>query len=189
MKLLNLKSRLRRKLLTLYFTNPEKKYYVNQLARLLKDSAGNVRNELMNMVKDGLFERETLGNLVFYKLHTSHPLYSELQSIIKKSIGVVGGLKEALQNITNIKVAFIFGSFAKEEESALSDIDLFIIGNPDRENLRKTISSQEKAFSREINYHLYSDQDWQKKKKNKEGFIINLMENQKIFLIGDNICL
>jgi len=95
-KLLNLKSRLRRKLLTLYFTNPDNKYYAHQLARMLNDSAGNVRNELMNMVKDGLFEREKVGNLVFYKLNISHPLYSELHSIVKKSIGAVGGLKKAI---------------------------------------------------------------------------------------------
>jgi len=189
MKLLNLKSKLRRKLLTLYFTNPNKKYYVNQLARMITDSAGNVRNELMNMVQDGLFERESLGNLVFYKLNTNHPLYQELYSIIRKSVGIEGGLKSALQGVHGIKTAFIFGSFAREGENSFSDIDLFIIGNPDTENLLQAIRSQEKMMMREINYHVYSENEWSQKREAKAGFIINIIENPKISLIGDAICI
>jgi len=189
MKLLNLRSKLRRKLLKLFFAQPEERYYVNQLARLLKDSAGNIRNELVNMAGDGLFEREALGNLVFYRLNVNHPLYPDLYNIVKKSIGVIGSLKEALHKIEQIKTAFIFGSFAREEESASSDIDLFIIGAPDKNKLRQTITEQEKELLREINYHLYSEPEWQKKKANNEGFILNLLENPKLFLIGDSECL
>jgi predicted nucleotidyltransferase len=185
MKLLNLKSRLRRKLLALYFTNPDEKYYVNQLARILDDSAGNIRNELMNLCKDGLFEREHLGNLVFYKLNKNFPLYAELESIVRKSIGAEGGLKESLQDVQGIICAFIFGSFARNEQHAGSDIDLFIIGSPDTDTLTDAIHKQEDILNRQINYHLYSQEEWDKKSEEEGTFILNLKTQPKIFLIGD----
>jgi predicted nucleotidyltransferase len=189
MKLLNLRSKVRRKLLALYFSNPDKKYYVNQLGRIIGEPAGNVRNEMVNLVSGGLFEREHVGNLVMYSLNTRHAMYNELYGLIKKSIGVEGSLREALSTLTGIETAFIFGSFAQNSEHDSSDVDLFIVGEPDREALRKAIYEQEKALGRQINHHLYSPADWNASKRRSAGFILNIMENARIFLIGDEQCL
>lgn len=183
--LLNLNSKLRRRLLALFFTNPEKRYYVRQLESLLGFSAGNIRNELLRLKEGNLFETEQEGNLVFYKLNTNHPLYSEIKSILAKTIGAEGGLKEALAPLADIKAAFIFGSFAANKEMGGSDIDLMIIGQPDSKEVRKVMQEQEKILQREINHHLYSPAEWKKKKKEKNSFILNILEKPIIILAGD----
>jgi predicted nucleotidyltransferase len=173
----------------LYFSNPAKKYYANQLGRIIGDSAGNVRNEMANLADGGLFEREQVGNLIMYKLNTKHPMYKELYALIKKSVGVEGSLQKAFRSVPGIAAAFVFGSFAQNREHESSDIDLFIIGEPDRDALRKAIYEQEKALGRQINHHLYSQEDWNSNKHKGAGFILNIMENAKLFLIGNEQCL
>jgi predicted nucleotidyltransferase len=187
--ILNLKSQLRRKLLKLFFTNPEKKYYARQLERLIGHSASNVSAELRRLKEGKLFTTDEVGGIIFYQLNQNHPLYPELKSIIAKTIGAEGGLREALAPLAGIRCAFIFGSFARGEEHEMSDIDLFIIGNPDSDELGDVIRQQEDVLNREINYHVYSTRDWEDKRAAKEGFVLNLMEKPKIFLIGGEECL
>ena len=69
------KSKLREELLALYFTNPNKKYYLRELERLLNFSVGNIRRELIKLERTGLFLSENKGNLVYYYLNQSYPLF------------------------------------------------------------------------------------------------------------------
>lgn len=189
MDILNLRSQLRRKLLSLFFTNPEQKFYVRQLERLIGHPASHISVELRRLREGDLFLLEEIGRIKFYQLNLNHPLYPELKSIIAKTIGAEGGLRNSLKPISGINCAFIFGSFAGGDEHGASDVDLFIIGEPDFDALVDAIRNEESILNREINYHIYSKQDWENKKLAKEGFILNLMENPKIFLIGDEECL
>ena len=94
-------------------------------------------------------------------------------------------MKAVLSKIKNIKTAFIFGSFAKKNEDSLSDIDLMIIGNPDEDLLIPEIIKIENGIGREINYHIFSAEEWAEKIKQKDNFIENILSGEKIFLIGE----
>ena len=181
-----IKSKLRRDLLRLYFTNPDKEYYLRELERMINFSVGNIRRELMKLESKGLFTFRRQGNLVYYSLNKSHPLFKALKSLIFKTIGVEGELRSALRRIKGIELAFIYGSFAKGDERTASDIDLFIMGNMNEEKLIRAISKAEIALRREINYSLYSREDFEKKKKEKDYFIKELIREPKVFLIGDD---
>jgi len=178
------KSKIRQDLLALFFTNPSQKYYLRELQRMLGYSAGSIRRELLKFQKDDLFDTQRAGNLLYYSLNTKHPLYKELKSIVSKTVGVEGSLKKMLQPIDKIKIAFIYGSFAMKKEGAASDIDLMIIGNPDTSYLNKKIAIAEKILKREINPTIYSLKEYKIKKKSKSGFIMELLKNPKIMLIG-----
>ncbi len=178
------KSKLRTSLLQLYFSHPEKEYYLRELERILKQPVAYVRRELLNLEKVGLFKSEFKGRQKYFKLNKDYPLYQEVKKIVSKTIGLEAQLKELLQDVKNIEVAFIFGSFAKNKEDSLSDIDLMILGQPSEDKLISKISKLESKLDREINYHIYSKKDWQKKKKKKDNFIRNILSGQKIFLIG-----
>ena len=186
MELLSLltKSKTRKGLLVLFFSNPEKKYYLHEIARLTGHPAQNIRRDLLPLVKDELFKKECVGNLTFYHLNQEYPLYSELKNIITKTVGVEMFFKDALKNISGIQIAFIFGSFASRKEKGSSDIDLFILGEPAKDDLIKAISGLENEINREVNYVIYSKKIFQKKKKDHNSFIESLMKNPKIFLIG-----
>jgi len=178
------KSKIRQDLLALFFTNPNKRYYLRELERILGYSAGSIRRELLKYQTDDLFKTEKVGNLLFYSLNTIHPLYKELKSIVFKTVGVEGSLKKELSSIDKIKISLIYGSFASDQYKATSDIDLMIIGNPDTSELNERIARLEKRLKREINTTVYSWQEYQDKKKSKSGFIMDLLERPKIMLIG-----
>jgi predicted nucleotidyltransferase len=150
------KSRIRRELLALFYTNPGQKYYLRELSRLLDCSVGSLRRELLKFQEDGLFLTERRGNLVFYSLNTSHPLYGEMKSIVAKTVGVVGSLKQALKSVPCVQVAFIYGSFASNRENPTSDIDVFIIGDASLMELSKVLRGVQKRLMREINPTLCS---------------------------------
>jgi predicted nucleotidyltransferase len=178
------KSKIRQDLLSLFFTNPSQKYYLRELQRILGYSAGSIRRELLRFQKDNLFDTQKVGNLLYYSLNTKHPLFEELKSIVSKTVGVEGSLKKALSPVKKIKIAFIYGSFATKRERATSDIDLMIIGDPDTSYLNEKISELEKRLKREINPTVYSLEEYKTKKRARSGFILELLKNPKIMLIG-----
>ena len=179
------KSKLREELLVLYFTNPNKKYYLRELERILKFSVGNIRRELIKLESTGLFLSENKGNLVYYYLNKSYPLFEELKSIIFKTSGAPKMLQNILEKFNGISQAFIYGSFAKREEREGSDIDLLIIGNVDEDKLIEEIGKLERKLQREVNYAIYEKEDFNKKKKEGNSFILDILREKKILLIGD----
>ena len=178
------KSKIRRDLLALFFTNPSQKYYLRELQRMLGYSAGNIRRELLKFQSDDLFSTQKTANLLYYSLNTEHPLFEELKSIIAKTVGVEGSLRKSLSAIKRIKISFIYGSFASKSQKAASDIDIMIIGNPEISDLNEEIARLEKKFKREINITLYSLEEYIAKKQSKSGFIQDLLKNPKIILTG-----
>jgi predicted nucleotidyltransferase len=178
------KSRIRRDLLALFFTNPSKKYYLREIQRILGYSAGSIRRELLKFQRDNLFNTQREGNLLYYALNMEHPLFKELKAIVAKTVGIEGSLRNALSSVERIKIAFIYGSFAAKREKGASDIDLMIIGDPDTSQLNEKIATLEKRLRREINPTIYALAEYKAKKKAKSGFIMDLLKSPKIMLIG-----
>jgi len=178
------KSMVRRDLLTIFFTNPSKKYYLRELERLLCYSAGNIRRELLKFKGDGILLTEQTGNLVFYTLNIRHPLFRELKSLISKTIGLEGALRNVLCGLRGIKTAFIYGSFASGKEKATSDIDVMVIGDFNNSRLHELIMKLERKLNREINVTVYSREEYLRRKSEHRGFITELINNPKIMLAG-----
>ena len=178
------KSKARRALFKLYFTNPDKAYYLRELERKTKIPVSMLRKELISLEKEGLFTFSREGNLLYYKLNKEYPLYTELKNITFKTVGVQGTLSEELSTIKSIQAAFIYGSYAKNQANVSSDIDLFIIGGIDENTLIKKISRLEKELQREINYALYSKKDFLRKKSKQNPFLEDVLKNKKILIIG-----
>lgn len=178
------KSRIRRDLLALFFTNPSEMYYLRQLERMLGYSAASIRRELLKFLEDGLLNTDRVGNTVQYSLNSRHPLHDELKSIVSKTVGVEGSLRGALSSIDGIKVAFVYGSFARHREKPTIDIDLMVIGRPDISALNKAIQGLETKLGREINHTVYSPDEYRSRKRGKSGFIEDLLKSPKIILVG-----
>jgi len=180
------KSKTRSAIFRLYFTNPDAEYYLRELERMLSIPVSMIRKELTNLEGAGIFASRKRGNLTFFSLNKSYPLFNELKSIVLKTVGAAGLLKEILSKIKGIEVAFIYGSFARSQEHAGSDIDVLVIGNPDDDILLEEIDSAEKLLKREINYTVFPRREFVQKKKGQNAFIKDLLANPKIFLIGEN---
>jgi len=179
------KSKTREKILQFFFSDLNKKYYLRELERILSLPVGNIRRELLSLEKSGLFKREEMGKQVYYSVNKESPIFEEFKRIVSKTIGIEGLIKDALEKVKGIEIAFIYGSFAKEKEDQFSDIDLMIIGNPNEDILITKISSVEEKLKREINYSIFSLDDFKKGLKKKEVFLEEIISNPKLFIIGN----
>ena len=180
-----LSSKVRQKVFRLYFSQTNRRYYLRELERLLDEPVGNIRRELLRWSKAGLFLREKVGNLTYYSLNKSFPLYEELKAIVSKTMGIEYILKEGLKGIESIVVAIIYGSVASGEDTGNSDIDVLLIGNPDMDELVNNVQEMEKELGREINYVLYTPEEFKRKKEARNTFIIDVLRNPKVFIIGE----
>lgn len=175
----------RAELLRLFLTNPDQSFYIQEIGRILGKKPGIFQRTLNNLEKEGILISEYKANARYFRTNKDYPLYKELKSIVFKTVGVSGGLKEALQKVGGINFSFIYGSYAKAKENYLSDIDLVVIGNPNEDLLIRELDKLEDALNREINYKLYSLKDFKKEIKDKEPFLLEILKDKKIMLIGE----
>jgi predicted nucleotidyltransferase len=184
------KSRLRNKILLHFFTNIDDEMYLREMALRLKEDPGNLSKELSKLEKEGVFISQFRGKQKYFFLNKDYPLFSELKSIIFKTIGIRGSLQNIINKTSGIVSAFIYGSFATGKENASSDIDLCLIVKDSVFNENDFISKidgLEKTISREINYIYYSEEEWEKQINENDSFIINIKMGPKIVLKGDEL--
>ena len=174
----------RAELLKLFFTNPEGAFYMQEIGRILGKKPGVFQRTLNNLVSEGIVKSEYRANARYFKVDKHYPLYKELKSIVFKTVGVEASLKAELKHISGIQFAFIYGSYAKGKENYLSDIDLVVIGGPDEDELIKRIDRLEEKLQREINYKFYGLKEFVREVKEKEPFVLEILKEKKIILIG-----
>lgn len=179
------KSRLRQKLLCYFFTNPGANLYLREIASVLKEDPGNLSKELTKLEKEKIFISIARGNQKYFTLNKRYSLYRELKSIIFKTIGVEGSLRQIMESTDGILLSFIYGSFAQNKENSASDIDLLIAGSPDEDKLMQRIEDLEKRLQREINYNIYPEEEYKERIKKKDSFILNILKEPKIILKGN----
>jgi len=178
-------SKTRIQLLKLFLLNPEESFYQRQIEHKLYLSIRAIQREIRNLCSIGLLSERISGNRNYYSLNKNHPLRSELKNIILKASGIADILSRRLASNQNIELAFIYGSFAKDKENLLSDIDLFIIGNISGRALSSLLSKEKQNLNREINFALYSKEEFLKRLKQNNHFITSVIKNKKIFIVGN----
>ncbi|NMB80147.1 MAG: hypothetical protein GYA23_13745, partial [Methanomicrobiales archaeon] len=139
--------------------------------------------ELANLESSGLIAGTRKGNLQYYTVNTTHYLYPDLQKIVLKTRGIAGIIRTTLA-AEEIDCAFIYGSYAKGTAQEKSDIDVFIVGGVAEENLIPLIYACEKDTGREINYNLMTREEFTRRKKTRDPFVKNVMNEEKIYLTG-----
>ncbi len=178
-------SRTRVKILTLFMMNPHQDFFLREITRRTDENINSVRRELKNLEDLGLLKSNRQGNMKYFSIQTDYHIYPELRSIIMKTEGITKRLKETMSKIKGLEVAFIYGSFASAEASPQSDLDLFIIGEIDENHLLKNVSSLEEENKREINYVIYTKEDFYNELEKDNNFLINVINGDKIKIIGD----
>lgn len=179
-------SKLRTKLLDVFLSLSDARFYIRELERKIKEEAKNVSRELKNLEALGLLISEKQGNLKYYSVNENFFLYPELKAIIFKTTGVQGILKEALKRLKGIETAFIYGTYATGKESESSDVDIMVIGKPDLTELNEVISNLEEKLNREINYMCFDQEEFKERRKAGDAFIEDVLSGEKIMLKGSD---
>jgi len=177
-------SRIRAKLLGWFLTHPDESYFVRQLASILKEDPTNTSRELSKLETLGILTSLRERNLKRFQVNRECPFYAEIKGLVFKTIGLLGQLKAAIDNISGAKIAFVYGSYARGEENATSDMDLLIVGEVDIDELDEMIVDLEKKMGRTVNYVLYDKDEFNAKRRAKDGFLMDVLKGEKIWLVG-----
>ena len=181
----SLRSELRRKLLTFFYVNRNARVYVRQLAVALDADSTNVSRELARLRQEGLLRSETEGRQLYYSVNRDYPYLKPVFALLQGSVGIQPTLKHALQAVPGIRSAWIFGSFAKNEAAAASDIDLLIVGKPDQAQLAAEVRKAEKTLRREINYTVLTPKELKRRLPKRDPFVTDIWSGKRIELISE----
>ena len=163
---------------------PDASLHMREIERQTGFAIGTVQTELKKLQRLDIISRIRDGNRVYYRANTDHPLYPDIRTLVLKTSGLVDVIKDALRNGKGIKIAFVFGSFARQEEKAHSDIDLMVVGEIGLRNLTGLLSDVSGRIGREINPHALTEKEFSKRKKERDHFLIQVLESPRIFIIG-----
>lgn len=175
----------RRQVLALLLMHPEQSFHVREIARITGKPAGTLYRELGSLAEAGLLERSSIGNQVHYRANSACPIYEELRAILRKTFGVADILREALDSVAHaVSIAFVYGSVARGDESAASDVDVMIIGKLKFADAVLALSFAESGLRREVNPHVLSVREFKEKVDGQDPYIVRVTQGPKIFLIG-----
>jgi predicted nucleotidyltransferase len=174
------------RVLGLLFGQPDRSFYATELITLAGVGSGAVQRELARLAQSGLVTVKPVGNQKHYQANPDSPIYEELCSLVRKTVGMAEPLRAALAPLAaHIKVAFVYGSIAKQQDTARSDIDLLLVS--DTLTYGDTILALQELgaqLGREVNPNIFTPQDFAKRLREGGAFVSRVMAQPKVWLIG-----
>lgn len=179
-------SRLRGKAIGWLFTHPDQRFFVRQLTAILAEDSTNLSRELARLASLGILTTVAEGRQKYYQANSKCAIAAELHGLALKSTGVADILREALAPLKNrISAAFIYGSFARGEEQATSDVDVIVIGDVTFAEVSRALGPTQARLGREVNPSVYPLREFTGKVESRHHFVEALLRDKKVFLVGD----
>lgn len=174
------------RVLALLFGQPHRSFFVTELVALAGAGSGAVQRELARLAQSALVTVTKVGNQKHYQANNESPLFDELCSIIQKTVGLQEPILAALAPLTNrIALALIYGSIAKQSDTAVSDIDLLLVSDQlTLEEVYTALAPAEKQLDRSINPTLYTKAEFEQRRQAKSAFLTRVLAGPTIVLIG-----
>jgi len=175
------------RVLAYLFGQPERSYFANELIKLTGAGSGAVQRELQRLNESGLITSEMRGNQRHFQANPHSPIFQELKQIAQKTFGLAQPIREALAPYREeIRCAFIFGSIAKKQDTAMSDIDLFVISDTlSHSDMLNQLITTEERLGRSINTTIYTEADVQQRLRDGNAFLSRTLKQPKIWIIGN----
>ena len=166
-------------------TQPDKWWYLSELAQFLRTTPSSLQRELKTLVDSGILEQRREGTRTYFKAETRSPLFPELRGLLEKTAGLLPALRQALEPFqARIDCAFVYGSVARRLEHALSDVDLLVVGAVGLAELAPALRKAESRLGREVNTTSYSANEFRKKVAAKDHFLSEVLRGPKEFVKG-----
>lgn len=179
-------SRVRVKILTLFFSFPTKIFHVREVVRQVGEEINAVRRELEHLEKINLLAKERRANRLYYSLRKDYPLYFELLEIIAKTAGLGEDILKNRIKLGKIKYAVISGRYARRiERREKNEVDFLIVGNVVLPELSQLIKKEEMRVGKEINYTVMTEEEFEFRKKRRDPFVVEILRVSKIIVVGD----
>lgn len=176
-------SRVRAEIFRILFGPGAGELHLREIQRQSGFAVGTVRQDIEKLVKIGVVIRRQDSNRVYYTANENHPLYVEIRQLVLKTVGMADILA-ALLKIDEIRCAFVFGSMADGTAGAKIDVDLMVIGEIGLRKVSTLLSGIGNQLGREVNPHVMSPSEFEKRIRGKDHFVTSVLASPKIFVIG-----
>ncbi len=178
--------KVRQRVLAVLFGVPDRSFYTNEVIGLAQSGAGAVQRELADLAGAGLLTVRKQGNQKHFQANAASPVFAELRGLVLKTTGLADVLRAALVPLApQIERAFVFGSIAKQQDTAASDVDLLVVSDTlGYGELFAALEGASQTLGRTINPALYTAADFHTRLQGDNAFIHRVMQQPKIWLIG-----
>ena len=176
----------RQEVLAATLMHPERWWYLSDLAAHLERTPSSLQREIAQLAEAGILETRQEANRTYYRPNTDCPLLPDLTGLVAKTVGVADVLRRALAPVAkNIDWALIYGSLARGEEVAESDVDLLVIGDVKLAELARPLKAAEKQTGRPVNPSVFPRREFAAKLRSRQHFVRSVVAGDKLFLMGE----
>jgi predicted nucleotidyltransferase len=178
--------KVRQRVLSVLFGAPDRSFYTNEVIGLAQSGAGAVQRELADLAGAGLLTVRKQGNQKHFQANAAAPVFAELRGLVLKTMGLADVLRTALAPLApQIERAFVFGSIAKQQDTAASDVDLLVVSDTlGYGDMFAALEGASQTLGRTVNPALYTAADFRARLQGDNAFINRVMQQPKIWLIG-----
>jgi predicted nucleotidyltransferase len=178
--------KVRQRVLAVLFAAPDRSFYANEVIALAQSGTGAVQRELAGLSAAGLLTVSRQGNQKHYQANATAPVFAELRSLVLKTMGLADVLRTALGPLgAQIDAAFIYGSVARQQDTALSDLDVIIVSSTlAYSEVFGALEGATVTLGRKVNPTLYTPTDWAKRMGRDSAFVTRVWRGPKTWLIG-----
>jgi Fe2+ or Zn2+ uptake regulation protein len=182
-------SKTRVKLLSLFYNNPERPFYVREITRKIDEQINSVRRELQNLLNIGIVRSVNQGNRLYYEINQKYKFHKELQSIFSKIPSKSKAIKQTkeddqilkrVQKAGNLHILFLTGAFVRGSNQ---QIDIFIVGDMNKAKLAQIVGEIEKEMTRELNYTAMRLEDFDYRRNLNDRFLTDILDSKKVVLL------
>jgi len=179
-------SKVRIKILELFYSNPTEMYHVRGAVRAISEEINAVRRDLDRLEKAGILKFEPRGNRKYYFLREDYPMFGDLLSIVSKTTGLGAKLIENKTKIGKPNFVMFSGRFARHKLRSREDqVDVLVVGEINLPELATLIRYEESKRGREINYTVMSREEIDYRKKRRDPFLLSILAGSRVMVIGD----
>jgi predicted nucleotidyltransferase len=180
-------AKVQQRVLGVLFGNPRRSFYANELIALARSGTGAVQRELRRLEASGLVTVTRVGNQKHYQANPRSPVFEELRALVLKTVGLADVLRFALAPVSkDIRAAFVYGSVAKGQDTAASDVDLMVVSDRlSHADLFVALEQATAQLGRKVAPTIYSSKELAKRVKQENAFVTRVLAQPKLWLIGD----
>lgn len=180
-------SKTRVKLLRMFYTNPNRSFYVREITRKIDEQINSVRRELANLLSIGIISSDTTNNRLYYEVNQKYEYYvplaavfGEAQVTVTGSTAPADGEAKAIKTLGNVELALYTGQFTRDESAG---IDFLLVGDVNQAKLNKFITELEAKEGKEIRYTLMPPSEFRYRQQVKDRFLADIMAAKSQVLI------
>lgn len=180
--------KVRQRVLAVLFGAPDRSFYANEVIALAQSGTGAVQRELVALSEAGLLTVSKQGNQKHYQANAAAPVFAELRGLVLKTVGLVDVLRAALAPLAGqIERAFVYGSIAKQTDTAQSDVDVLMVSDSlGYGDLFSALEDATHTLGRSINPAIYTSTDFAARLQADNAFVTRVVQQPKIWLIGQD---